>query len=633
MKHFLIAVALFAAIFIFSACSTSTPVPTEAAPPLLPTPDVPPVEEVDAAIEKWQNSDTSNYFFEVDQKNRSEQFIIRLVVEDGEIRAAQRLDYGEDGSLGDPYSISLDEARAYTVDSLLERIRNDVLGESEALFNMITAFNDVIGYPLLVNAEALPTYTDSGTLELNRQFSYDIITKFKPLLEDTYVSGTPIFSLTRSDGPQALCDSLAILPDGSSTYSDDCRDIFWQLATPESRLQMLNDLRTGFGQLDDTRIEDDQVLHLTISGTGQGTPDAATVDDAWLLATELHDLLSSPTGLGLVMAYVFDGDFFGFDVFNKISMPAQFVHSGDLNGAVLTPDGKILAYSDDDGLSVFTLETQVSQQVLPAPEEGYYLPRTWSNTGRLLVTHYRADERDPVKHGWISLEDSVWHDLPFPDGVSRYGCDTGAAWSPTGDQLAITGLGYGESCNINPGLTIIDINANTADVIIAPQIEPLEGDGSTIIAGAHTPAWSPDGNWIAFGLDQNPDQSANFPTRLYRAHPDGSNLTPLTNNSHGYATHPVWVPDGSLYYGLSSADADLDGLYHYSHTDNSHTLLLPGTGIMPTSISPDGEFLLYTQNLGLKIWRVRLQETVAEIAGDEDRHPSYSGWIVVESDQ
>lgn len=633
MKYLLITVALFAAIFVFSACSSPSPEPTEAPPPLLPTPEVPPVEEVDAAIEKWQNSDARDYFFEVDEKNRSEQFIIRLVVDDGEIRVAQRVDYGEDGSLGDPYTISHDEARAFMVDSLLERIRTDVLGEGDALFNMVTAFNDVLGYPLLANAEALPTYTDSGTLELNRQLSYDIITNLKPLLQDSYVSGTPIFSFTRADGPQALCDSLSILLDGSSTYTDDCRDIFWQLPTPESRLQMLNDLRSRFVQLQDTRIEDDQVEHLVIAGTGQGTPDEATIEEAWMLAAELHDLLSSPTGLGLVMAYVFDGDFFGFDVFNKITMPAQFIPSGDLNGAVLTPDGKTLAYSDADGLSVFILETLESQQLLPPPEEGYYFPRTWSHTGRLLVTHYIADERNPVKHGWISLEDAAWHDLPLPEGLSGYGCDTGVAWSPTGDQLAITGLGYGESCNINPGLTIVDLDAGTAEVVIAPQIEPLEDDGSTIVAGAHTPAWSPDGTWIAFGLDQNPDQSANFPTRLYRAHPDGGNLTPLTSNSHGFATHPVWEPDGSLYYGLSSADADLDGLYHYSPTDNIHTLLTPGTGIMPVSTSPDGEFLLYTQDQALKIWRVRLQETVAEITGDEDRHPTYSGWILVEGEQ
>jgi hypothetical protein len=621
-------------MLLVAACSNPTPQPTEAELPVLPTPDVPPIEEVDAAIETWESSATTDYFFEVDEQNQTEQFIIRLVVKDGEIRAAQRIDIAAGGSPGEPYSISHEEAQAYTVDSLLARTRTDVLGEGNALFNMVTAFSDRLGFPLLVNTEALPTYTESGTLELNRQYSYDIITKFKPLLEDTYgTSSAPIFTFTRSDGPEAWCDNLRIFPDGASIYVDDCRNIFWQIPTPDSRLALLNELGEGFNTLEDSRIEDSQVQHLVIQGTGQGRPDAATLEEAWQLTDELHDLLSAPTGLGLVMSYVFDGDYFGFDVFNNVTLPAQLTQSGELKGATLTPDGKILAYSDDDGLAAFTLETQSAQLLLAAPEDGYYLPRSWSNSGRLLVSHYPGNEDGLIHHGWLSLEDSTWHDLPTPEGISGYGCETGTAWSPSGEQLAITGLGYGEPCNRNPGLTVIDLSSNTAEVIVAPQIEPLEEDGSTIIAGAHTPAWSPDGSWIAFGLDQNPDQSANFPTRLYRAHPDGSNLTPLTNNSHGYAAHPVWAQDGSLYYGLSSADADLDGLYLYSPTDNTHNLLLPGTGIHPLSISPDGEFLLYEQQQALKIWRVQLQETVGEIAGDEERHPAFSGWILIEREQ
>jgi Tol biopolymer transport system component len=634
VKNSLFIAILLAVILFVTACSSPTPTPTEVKLPALPTPDVPPIEEVDAAIEAWENSNTTDYFFEVDQQNQTEQFKILLVVEEGEIRAAQRLDLDLTGTWGEPYSIPHEEAQPYTVGSLLARIRTDVLGEGNSLLNMVTAFNSVIGYPLLVHAEALPTYTDSGNLELNRQYSYDILTKFKPLLEDTYgTNASPIYSFTRSDGPEAWCDNLRIFPDGSSIYVDDCRNIFWRIPTPESRLEMINALRERFENLEHTRIEDGQTQRLVIPGTGQDSADAATIEEAWQLTAELHDLLSAPTGLGLVMSYVFDGDYYGFDVFNKITLPGQLTQSGELRGAVLTPDGKHLAYSDDDGLTVFTLETQTGQQLLPAPDDGYYLPRSWSNTGRLLVSHYPGNEDHQIQHGWLSLEDGTWHDLPTPEDVTGYGCDTGADWSPTGDQLVISGLGYGESCNTSPGLTIINLSSNTAEVIIAPQLEPLEEDGPSLIAGAHTPAWSPDGSWIAFGLDQNPDEVANFSTRLYRAHPDGSNLTPLTNNSQGYATHPVWAPDGSLYYGLSSADADLDGLYHYSPTENTHTLLLPGAGIHPLSISPDGEFLLYEQGQALKIWRVRLGETVAEIAGDEDRHPNFSGWIVIERDQ
>lgn len=634
MKNSLFFAAILTIVLLVTACSSSTPTPAEVVLPVLPTPDVPPLEEVDAAIETWEKSETTDYYFEVDEQNQTEQFKIRLVVEDGEIRAAQRLDLGVDSSGGEPYSIPHDEAQEYTVDSLLSRIRTDVLGEGDSLYNMVVSFNEVLGYPHLAHAEALPSYTDAENLELNRQFSYDIITKLKPLFEETYSAGTPpIFSFTRSNGPEAWCDNLRIFPDGASNYVDDCRNVFWQIPVPESRLEMLNNLREGFETLEDTRTEDGQVQQIVIPGTSRGQPDAAAIEEAWQLADELHDLLSAPTGLGLVMSYVIDGDYYGFDVFNEIALPAQLTQSGELKGAILTPGGEILAYSDDKGLTFFTLESQTPQQVLPAPEDGYYLPRSWSNSGRLLVTRFPGNEGDPIQHGWLSLEDSTWHDLPVPEGVSGYGCDTGAAWSPTGDQLAITGLGYGDACNLNPGLTIIDLSNDTAEVIIAPQVELVEEDGSTILAGAHTPAWSPDGSWIAFGLDQNPDQAANFPTRLYRAHPDGSNLTPLTNNSHGYATHPVYAQDGSLYYGLSNADADLDGLYHYSPTENTHTLLSPGAGFHPLSISPDGEFLLYEQLGALRIWRIRLQETVAEVAGDEEKRPTFSGWIVVESDQ
>lgn len=617
-----------------TACESPTPTPTEVQLPTLPTPDVPPIEEIDHAIETWENSDTSDYYIEVDVENQAEKYLIRLVVEGDQIRVAQRLDANTDGSWGEPYSIPNDEAQDFTVDSLLMRVRTDALGEGPTLYNMITSFHETLGYPAVAHAEALPTYTDSGTLELNRQYNYEILTQVRALMEDTFgTAEQPIFTYTRSNGPQAWCDNLRIYPDGSSIYLDDCRNEFWQLPTPESRLVMLDELRDQFAELDETREEGDQAQHLVIPGTGHGTPDEDEVEEAWRLTAELHEILSEPTGLGLVMSYVFNGEFFGYDVFNKVTLPSQLSKSGDLKTAVLTPDGDQMAFSDDEGLSLFNIKTQASSQILSIPENGVTIPRSWSNSGLLLVSTYSETEDEPVQHGWLSLEDSTWHDLPIPDGASGYGCDTGVAWSPEGDQLAITGIGYGSSCNTNPGLSVVDIGANAAQVVVSPLLTPLAEGDEALVAGAHTPAWSPDGNWIAFGLDQDPNESANFPTRLYRAHPDGTNLTPLTNNSYGFATHPVWAQDGSLYYGLSGVDADLDGLYYYLPSENTHTLLLPGTGIHPLSISPDGEFLVYEQQQALKIWRIRLQETIAEISAQEDQQPSFSGWVIVEGSQ
>jgi hypothetical protein len=628
-----LSVALLFLVVIAAACSSPTPT-VEVELPSLPTPDVPPASEFDDAIELWENSNITDYFIEVDERNQEAQWLVRLIIADNLIRSAQRMDLDVDGEWGKPYSISEEQAQAYRVESLFQRIRDDAAGKGPSLFNMITSFDDSLGFPQFTHAEALPSYTEENTLELNRRHSYDLAVGVKQLLENTYgAEQDPVFTLIRSNGPEALCENLRIFPDRSSMFVDDCRNTFWQIPTPESRMTQLDEIRSSFASLDDLRTENDQIQHLIISGTGAGTPDQDTIDAAWQLSSELHEILSEPTGLGMVMSYIYDGNFFGLDLFNMLTLPAQFTMRGNLRGAVLSPEGDHLAFSDDDGLNVLELQSQSTIRLLQLPEDGYYLPRSWSNTGRLLISHYPENESEPISHGWISLAENTWHELPTPDGVPGYGCDTGAAWSPEGDEIALTGLDYGMPCNTSPGLTIIDLSSMTAQVVISSPIIANENDGSTLIAGAHTPAWSPDGTWIAFGLDQDATETDSFPTRLYRAHPDGSNLTPLTNNSQGFATHPVWAQNGSLYYGLSSAAADQNGLYQYLPDDNSHLLLLPGAGIHPLSISPDGEFLLFEQDQKLRIWRIRLQETVAEIAGEEGKHPSFSGWKLVERDQ
>jgi hypothetical protein len=633
VKILRLAIPLLLLIVFASACTSSTPT-LEAEKPPLPTPDVPPITEIDAAIELWEKSNSTRYFMEVEERNQDEQWKIRLQVVDDRIRTAQRVELDSEGNWGEPFSISLDEAQAYTVDSILQRIREDVLGRGPALVNLLVTINQSLGYPIAVHAEALPSYNEEGNLDLNRQHSYDLTMRVQALMEDTYGVGQEmIYSLTRSGGLDAWCDNLRIFSDGYSVYADDCRNGFLRMVVPESRMAKLEELRSSFASTDDLRIENDQVQRLIILGTGEGTPDASTLKTAWEISDELHDILSKPIGLGLVLSYTQNGKLIGFDVFNKTWLPAQLPTDGDLRGALLTPDGALLAYSDNAGLSIRDIQSQQIELLLPSPESGHYLPRSWANSDLLLVSLIPESDSEPIQHGWISLEDKEWEELPSPDGISGYGCDTGASWSPDGDIVAITGLEYGTPCNTSPGLSVANISSGTAQLLVAPMVNTGENNGDTLIAGAYTPAWSPDGTWIAVGLDQDATDPLSFPTRLYRVHPDGSNLTPLTNNTQGNATHPIWAEDSTLFYGLTGAGADLDGLYQYLPTENTHTLLIPGSGILPLSISPDGEFLLYEQDRVFKIWQFRLQEIIAEISGEEDSHPTFVGWILINDEQ
>lgn len=609
------------------ACSRPTPPPGGDRPPLA-TPDVPPLEEVDAAIARWEGSNTQRYFAEVEEKKIGELYKVRLVVAGDQLRAAQRLEMDADGNWGEPVALGDEEANSYRVDSILERVRQDVLGAGPAPFNMRVTFDSGLGFPNVVVADALPTYTEDGRISLNRQHGYTISMNVKALLEDSFAAGRqPILALTRGGGQQARCDSLRLFPDGSSVYADDCRGKMLQLRLPANRIEQIDALRASFADLEDLRREEGEELSLAIAGSGAGSPDAATLQSAWDLAATIHELLSRPVGLGQTIIFAQGGRLFGYDVFNQAVQPAQIRPRGELRAAIISPDQKYLAFSDDSGLSVFDIQTAEIFLVLDPPESGAYHPRLWTDAGNIVFTHVPALDSDLPGWGWAAIEQKTWNDLPVPPELSGYGCDTGLAHSPAAPLVAITGLDYGAPCNLGTGLTVVDLADNLAQRIVAVPVNAGVEAGDSVIAGGHTPAWSPDGQWIAFGLDENAGAPLTFPARLYRVRPDGSDLTPLTNNTEGIAAFPAWGPDGKLYYGLSGAGVDADGIYRYDPGDNRHTLMIPGSELRPFGVSPDGEFLVYGQSGSLMSWGF-LENQASQVATAEDGMPAvFVGWL------
>lgn len=620
-------------IFLLASCSTATPT-VESGQAALPTPKVPPITQIEAAQDKWGSSHTTTYLIETIRRTPQNTQKIRAVVVDGQIRAAQTLAKESTNEWGQPESLPLSEARDYRVENLFEQIRRDALGNGPTLFNLDVTFDPSLGYPAVIQAEALPTRNPQGELVLNRQFSYELTNEIKILLEETFSpKRDPILSLVRSGGPDAWCDKLRIFSDGSSVYTDECRREVLQLSLPDNQLEKLNLLRQTFGSLEDLTQSENQFQQLKIQGTGQGSPDNKTTQRAWELANTAHALLSEPIGLGLTLVYTHNNKLQGFDTLNEVVQPARISSSGELHGASLSPDNSHLVFSDDEGLKLMDLQTGDVEPLLPSPESGYYQPRGWSNTGFLLLTHIPGADNQPYSLGWLSIAEPSWHAILAPEETLGYGCDSGAAWSPINDQLAITGLGYDQTCNLNPGLTLVDITAGTAQRIVTPGISMNENTENQIIAGAHTPAWSPDGQWIAFGLDQEVNDQLTFSTRLYRAHPDGSDLIPLTNNSQGVAAFPAWASDGTIYYGLSGVNVESDGIYQYNPFTNERDLVINGSGLHPLSISPDGEFLVYEQAGGLYLWGFIRQSATEVVPPQEGEPASFVGWMSVENNE
>jgi TolB protein len=114
------------------------------------------------------------------------------------------------------------------------------------------------------------------------------------------------------------------------------------------------------------------------------------------------------------------------------------------------------------------------------------------------------------------------------------------SWSPDGSQLAVTLFN-------EPGPThiaLVPMNPTPGNRQPVQIMSPLPN-------GALDPAWSPDGNWLAFA---GHDGAA---VDIYAAQPDGSAVTRLTSDGL-LARSPVWSPDGHHIAYLSNKTGDFE---------------------------------------------------------------------------
>lgn len=159
--------------------------------------------------------------------------------------------------------------------------------------------------------------------------------------------------------------------------------------------------------------------------------------------------------------------------------------------------------------------------------------------------------------------------------------DSAPAWSPDGQRIAFV------SDRDNP--------ERRAHILNEIYVMNADGAGERRLThaipggnGNSSPSWSPDGSWIAFDGDD-----AQGHGDIWLIHPDGSGLTNLTNSPGVEDYSPSWAPDGRRIAFVSERTGSAHIWVMNADGSGARVLTADPAASQRPSWSPDGQHIAF----------------------------------------
>lgn len=273
----------------------------------------------------------------------------------------------------------------------------------------------------------------------------------------------------------------------------------------------------------------------------------------------------------------------------NVTQITDMPNAGEKNTALLSPDGSKVLFDTWEGRDLWVVNTDgtglINLTDSPHVEDG--INAAWSPDGSKIAFSRNGDDQDCANGGPDAC--GFWTIGADGSGLTRLIPDNGDGfqggwidWSPDGSKLVFSGWIPGD---YNPGDPFFDLFVINSDGSGLQQLTIGE-------TRHHRPAWSPNGDLIAF----ESFSTGSF-VHLFVMAPDGTGMTQLTDDGLGWdARMPVWSPDGSRIafgcLGLCVINPDGSGL-------ETVTDLWPGPTVSnPHAWAPDGSVIAFTSDPG-----------------------------------